>query len=79
MREILLGELVAMLAGDLMPDAPRLKPCPFCGKEPNVENVGDNRSALMIDCVTDDCVGPSVSCYDHTEAIRQWNRRDGDK
>jgi hypothetical protein len=51
--------------------------CPFCGNHPEVIGSGERQRGLMIHCITDGCVNPSVSYYEHDAARRVWNRRDG--
>lgn len=53
----------------------RILPCPFCGNAPEVMGSGEGQRGLMIHCIGEDCPNPSVSYYDHTHAIRVWNRR----
>jgi hypothetical protein len=55
----------------------RILPCPFCGQEPMISGSGEDQRGLMIECVTGGCVNPHVSYYQHTVAIRVWNRRGG--
>jgi len=54
----------------------RIKTCPFCGKPPLIGASGEGWRGLMIHCVTDGCLAPSTSYYDHESALRVWNRRD---
>lgn len=57
-------------------DAAKLLSCPFCGKAPVVDNVGENGRALMIECQTEHCgVQPHISCYDRRAARERWNTR----
>jgi Restriction alleviation protein Lar len=58
-----------------MSDLPKIERCPFCGGRPISEPVGDGLRGLMIQCLGADCPNPSVSYYDHADAIRVWNRR----
>lgn len=51
--------------------------CPFCGKHPETMGSGEGQRGLMIHCITPGCVNPHVSYYEHAEARRVWNRRDG--
>ena len=50
----------------------KLKPCPFCGHEPAIENIGDMRVGDMhiVYCRNHDCClsGYDISVYD-------WNTR----
>jgi hypothetical protein len=55
----------------------RIKPCPFCGKQPEQMGSGEGQRGLMIHCITDGCVNPHVSYYEHKIAIATWNMRDG--
>ena len=52
-----------------------LRLCPFCGRAPATSKCGEDGKGLMIECVTDGCVKPHVSYYDHQSAARAWNRR----
>lgn len=56
---------------------PALLPCPFCGNQPEIMNIGDARKGLMLECITDGCVKPHVSCHRHDRAIKKWNTRNG--
>lgn len=49
--------------------------CPFCGAPPMTMPSGEQDQGLMIHCVTDGCVSPSVSYYDHKTALLVWNKR----
>jgi hypothetical protein len=53
----------------------RVLECPFCGKAPEVYGSGEGQRGLMIHCITDGCVNPHVSYYDHKSARAVWNRR----
>lgn len=53
----------------------QIKPCPFCGAQPETFGSGERQRGLMIQCIGEDCPNPSVSYYDHATAIRVWNRR----
>lgn len=55
--------------------APYVLACPFCGKPPETMGSGEGLRGLMIHCITDGCVNPHTSYYDHASAIRVWNRR----
>lgn len=52
-----------------------LKPCPFCGEQPQIFDLKDGR--YIVECVNPDCdVYPYTSIhYDEQEAIAAWNRR----
>ncbi|EKS37740.1 Lar family restriction alleviation protein [Afipia clevelandensis] len=54
---------------------PKIKPCPFCGSEPETMGSGDGQRGLMIQCIGADCPNPHASYYDHGAAIAVWNRR----
>jgi hypothetical protein len=51
-----------------------LKPCPFCGGEPEDFPSGDG-SGLMIQCAHERCVNPHVSYIPASSAIAAWNTR----
>lgn len=57
--------------------APSILPCPFCGMAPTLLGSGERQRGLMIHCVTENCVNPSVSYYNHATAKAVWNRRRG--
>ena len=57
------------------PEALVVMPCPFCGVIPEQMGSGEGQRGLMIHCISDGCVNPHVSYYDHASAIRAWNRR----
>lgn len=48
-----------------------LKPCPFCGRIPKVEDCGDNRYFVICKCgiAQDRLYGQKC------DAVRRWNRR----
>ena len=49
-----------------------LKPCPFCGHPPELEEVGGIFNLVH----TSDCIALGVTTYfEAEEAIRKWNRR----
>ena len=52
-----------------------LKPCPFCGEEPNVFSFNDGR--FIVECSNSDCdVYPYTSIHhDKADAIAAWNQR----
>lgn len=57
----------------------KLKPCPFCGIDAHVEQIGGRYTA---GCVTLDCMGYARSgklFNDQTKAIEAWNRREAYK
>jgi hypothetical protein len=55
----------------------KVLPCPFCGEEPAQMGSGEHQRGLMIHCITDGCVNPHTSYYNHGTARAVWNRRDG--
>lgn len=59
----------------MRPAAPYLLDCPFCGKPPVTLESGEGGRGLMIKCLTEGCVNPHVSYYDHKTAAHTWNRR----
>lgn len=52
-----------------------LLPCPFCGKKPETENVGEGRKGLLIECANTKCVGPCVSYMNPATSRKLWNTR----
>lgn len=62
-----------------------LRPCPWCGKGPNIgpwgaQDLNAWPGATAIECSSDlhDCpVNPSVTGYTRAEAITAWNTRHG--
>lgn len=58
-------------------DTKAVKPCPFCGQPPEVEEF-ETRPGHMIQCMTDGCVGPHCSYITWASALAVWNRRAGD-
>lgn len=52
-----------------------LKPCPFCNKPPITTPSGEGGNGLMIECLTEGCVNPHVSYYNHDVARTAWNTR----
>ena len=52
-----------------------LKPCPFCGKEPEIFDFKDGR--FIVQCSNSDCdVYPYTSIHrDRADAITAWNQR----
>lgn len=54
----------------------KLKPCPFCGKVPRLEQYGD---FWQIECRNDECwMKPRTSLDGKDVVIRGWERRNGD-
>lgn len=51
-----------------------LKPCPFCGQSPAVDDA-ETFDRYMIECVADRCVNPMTSYTTRAAAIAAWNRR----
>ena len=56
-----------------------LKPCPFCGVTPTIEQHIDfaNRLRFGIECCNPKCDIQPLTCWyaDEKEAIEVWNRR----
>jgi len=52
-----------------------LKPCPFCNQPPITTPSGEGGKGLMIECLTEGCVNPHVSYYNHDVARTAWNTR----
>ena len=52
-----------------------LKPCPFCGKQPEIFGSGEGQKGTMIECITTGCVNPHVSYYSKKTAFKVWNTR----
>lgn len=55
-----------------------LKPCPFCGSEPEIETYGDFHEGPMfhVRCPEAMCaVRPAVSCGSEASVGEAWNRR----
>lgn len=50
-----------------------LKPCPFCGKMPIVDDCGDNRYFVKCMCGIEQTRLYGQKC----DAVRHWNRRKG--
>ena len=60
----------------------KLKPCPFCGKTPELKAFYSAKSAYyFVECRNFDC---SMYCYtkksfgNYVDAIEAWNRREGE-
>lgn len=51
-----------------------LLPCPFCGKAP-ISFPSGGGAGVMVQCVTNGCVGPHVSYRGEGLAARVWNTR----
>lgn len=49
----------------------KLKPCPFCGRIPNVEDCGDHRYFVRCKCG----INQDHLYYQRCDAVRAWNRR----
>ena len=56
----------------------KIKPCPFCGKQPtlSISNSRDNYVYVM--CQNDDCLA-NIGHNSADDAIRAWNKRIIDK
>ena len=52
-----------------------LKPCPFCGRVPKVDDCGDNRYFVKCECG----IEQSKLYWQKCDAIRRWNTRKGTK
>ncbi len=55
----------------------KMKPCPFCGGEPFVEDSARNEQIVVIQCQV--CFGEGPIGDTEAEAIIEWNTRIGDK
>jgi len=53
----------------------KLKPCPFCGRMPAVTECGERNRGEIVECLTIECVGPSVHYYGKNVARKKWNKR----
>ena len=55
----------------------KLKPCPFCGGEPQlVQGYGAYSFTWYVECHGEDCaVTPDTSGHGRDNAIARWNRR----
>ena len=54
----------------------KLKPCPFCGREPEMVELPNNYSnEYFVRCTTDDCVEQVMLYLSKEEAAEKWNRR----
>lgn len=60
----------------------KLKPCPFCGKEPEVTTwEAAEVSPLSLEnltrirCISINCINPSTVFRPHSDAVAMWNRR----
>ena len=63
-------------ADDLLarhPEAPALKPCPFCGGEPELATPRTGSAMRCIYCHNCDVYGPWGESFD--DAATNWNRR----
>jgi len=50
-----------------------LRPCPFCGRVPKVEDCGNNRYFVKCDCG----IEQSKLYWQKCDAVRRWNMRKG--
>lgn len=48
-----------------------IKPCPFCGRIPSIENCGDNRWFIMCKCG----IAQDKLFFQRCDAVKAWNRR----
>lgn len=58
-----------------------LKPCPFCGTKPKIENWSSGRFMYMVKCNNPDCPVPTEGYpagHDLAEVKEEWNRRADD-
>ena len=53
----------------------KLKPCPFCGKQPYIKHLFDD--VIWVECRNSDCQVIPTTRHKKTkkEAIEAWNRR----
>lgn len=58
---------------------PRLKPCPFCGKQPKFyseSRFSGGQRYFMVNCVDKKClIGPMTGWDSEDAVIAAWNRR----
>jgi hypothetical protein len=62
----------------LKPDG--LKPCPFCGGEPSVLQLGNGPGGMSVDCLNRECLVQPNTFSTHAtdaDALSAWNRRAG--
>jgi GNAT superfamily N-acetyltransferase len=50
-----------------------LKPCPFCGRKPDMRHTLDGFSYVL--CANDGCYARTDGCLNEEEATKVWNRR----
>ena len=50
-----------------------LKPCPFCGRKPEIRHNADGFSYVL--CANDGCYARTDGCLNDNEAAKAWNRR----
>lgn len=51
----------------------KLKPCPFCGRQPVLKDYGAKHGGLVVSCFSCDCHSPIAG----EQAIASWNMRGG--
>jgi hypothetical protein len=52
---------------------PKLKPCPFCGRQPNITELSESKK-IIIYCPFQPCRCEAIG-WSNNEAETQWNRR----
>lgn len=50
-----------------------LKPCPFCGRKPEIRHNADGFSYVL--CANDGCYARTDGCLNDNEAAKAWNCR----
>lgn len=55
-----------------MSDSVELRPCPFCGREAEIERHGTSRQSTIVSCTDCGCVLEGPEEFKHG---RQWNTR----
>lgn len=57
-------------------DIPALRPCPFCGQEPDFGPAENDPGWWLIRCSNPECfVELEVQCEGEDNAAERWNRR----